>query len=612
MSGNSGMFRRVLGGLWQGLTVIRQLTANLIILAFILVLVLAFCTGGPAPLPQRAALILNPVGTIVEQASYAQTFRSLFETSTPAQQEVPLRDVLAAIRRAGADPRITALVLELGQLYRVDLSKAGEINAALQAFRATGKRLIAHGDYFSQQQYLLAAQADEVIMHPLGGVGIEGFAAYRWYLAEALAKLSLDMHVFRAGDMKSYADPYLYNAMPEAEREATGRWLNALWGNYTDQVESARELAPGTLDRLLANYVAELQARDGDSARLALETGLVDRLATRQEVDDYLLDVVGESDGYGVFSGIPFEDYLQRTEPPEADARERVSVITASGPILDGEQPAGLVGGDSLAMLLREELDNDAVKAIVLRVESGGGSAFASEIIRQGLLEAQQRGVRVVVSMGSVAASGGYWIAASADEIWATPTTLTGSIGVIATLPTADKLLARLGVHPDGVGTTALAGAFYPDRPLPPAAAELVQVSVDHLYDRFITLVATGRNMTTEAVDPVAGGRIWTGQEAVALGLVDSIGSLDEAIAAAGALAQLEHFRIHYVEPHLSPWEQLTKVLNRQFHNVFSPAPAVTDRVERLLQPLLENFALLARLNDPANMYARCLGCVAP
>ena len=613
MSDKPGLVRRVFSAFWTGLTRLRLALSNVLFLLVIVLLVAVFSGRAPEPLPAQAALILNPAGSIVEQKSYVDPMALLFSEPVPQEREVLLRDVIAAIRTAKDDPAISSLVMELDSLWSVGISKTGEIAAALAEFRASGKPIVAWGDSFTQSQYLLAAEADTIILHPMGGVLLEGFANYRWYFADALDKLSLNMHVFKAGDFKSVADPFEGNEMPAGEKEISQRWLDSLWSHYTGKVESARSLDPGSVDAYIGSFVDQLAEQGGDLAQWAMANGLVDQLQTRSEANDFLVNVVGDQDEFGNYQGVPFEYYLNRKRPLlTVPASEKVGVVTARGIILDGDQPAGRIGGDSLASLLQQAIEDDSIRAIVLRVDSGGGSAFASEIIYQRLLLAREHNKPVVVSMGSIAASGGYWIAAPADEIWATPTTITGSIGVISAFPTAERLLDRRGIHADGVGTTPLAGGLRLDRPLKPEVEALQQMVVDNLYQRFISLVAEGRNMDIEAVDAVASGRVWSGEDAQEVGLVDQLGGLDDAIAAAAGLAQLEDYQVEYIEQELSPRELFVKQFLGQASTWLGSDNELTLSIHRLAASLETSVEMLEVFNDPRGAYARCLGCVAP
>ena len=614
MTEEPGFLRRLLSGFWRGLTQARLITYNLLFLLVLVLIVLAFSGGAPEPLPKKAALVLDPAGNIVEQKSYVDPYALLLDRRDPNDREVLLRDVLDAIAYAKDDPGITALVMELDELNNVGISKSGEIIAALEDFRSSGKPMIASGEYFSQGQYLLAAQADTIILHPFGGVQIEGFSSYRLYMKEALDKLMLSMHVFRAGEHKSFVEPFMRSDMSPGEKEIAGRWLNQLWSTYTGLVEQRRQLPAGALQQYIAGYSEALQAAGGDLAQMALDQGLVDRLEARREANKSLVELVGESDKKGRYKGVGFERYLAHKRPLLDTPKDssRVGVITARGTIREGEQPAGSIGGDSLAALIDQALADEGVEAIVLRVDSGGGGVFASEVIRRKLLEAKDKNIPIVVSMGSVAASGGYWIALPADEIWATPTTITGSIGVFAAFPTVERLINRFGLYVDGVGTTELAGSFRVDRPLNPQLADMLQANVESIYQRFVGLVAEGRDLAPAEVDALAGGRVWSGYDALELGLVDHLGGLDQAVAAAAELAELDEYEVDYIELPLSPQEMLVRQLIGQLQAWgWQAGDTWQAGLSRWLAPLQTSLGMIAEMDDPSDIYARCNLCVA-
>ncbi|MCX2979260.1 signal peptide peptidase SppA [Halieaceae bacterium IMCC14734] len=613
MSKKPGLIKRLLLVIWSLLTRLRQILANLIFLLLLVVIVMAFRDSAPEALPETAALVVNPVGSIVEERAYTDPFTLLFAEPLPAEQEVLLRDVVDAIVYAKEDPAITALVLELDQLLSVGISKSSEILTAIEYFRSSGKPVIARGDYYSQGQYLLASQADTVLLHPFGGIDLQGFSNYQMYFKDLLEKMSLSMHVFRAGDYKSFVEPFTRNDMSAHEKELSRRWLERLWETYTKTVEERRGLEPGALQNGIDNYASALAGAGGDPAQLALAQGLVDELVNWDESDSIIAEHVGARNDEGYYQGVGFGRYLAQKRPiiPPGFSGDSVGVITASGAIQNGEQPAGSIGGESLSALIDQALKKDSVKAIVLRVDSGGGSVFASEVIRQKLLEVEASDKPLVVSMGSVAASGGYWIAMPADEVWATATTITGSIGVFAAFPTAEKLFNRLGVYVDGVGTTELAGAFRIDRPLNPQLAQGVQANVDNLYSRFINLVADGRSMSLEDVDAVAGGRVWSGYDALELGLVDELGGLDDAIVSAARLAQMADYEILQIATPLTPQETFLRQLREQVRVWgFGDTAGWQQGLARIAAPLRDGLSRLAEFNDPAALYVRCDLCV--
>jgi protease-4 len=604
--------RRFFQATWNGITLVRLALSNILFLVMLGLIYFVYIGGAQAPLPDKGALLLNMSGVVVDEKSPVNPLRAVLVQPTAADHQVLLRDVIEAIEYAAEDPAINSLVMELGSLANVGISKTQEIVSALETFRATGKPIIAVGDYYTQDQYLLASQADEIIAHPLGGVSLEGYASYHNYFADALEKFSVKVHVFRVGENKGAVEPYMRDDMSEQEKTISQLWLDDLWAQYTDTVESRRGLEPGSLNAYINNYKERLKLQGGDTARAAQEAGLIDQLLSRAEANDYIAEIVGVRNEDDLYEAVVFERYVARKRPLSLSAPDgdRVAVITATGSILPGDQPPGAIGGDSLARLIRGAADEEDVKAIVLRVNSGGGSLFASEVIRQQVLYAKEQGLPVVISMGAVAASGGYYIAAQADEIWATPGSITGSIGVFAAFPTFEQLLARLGVHTDGVGTTDLAGSMRSDRDLNPDLVDALNNTIEFAYDSFLGIVAQGRGMAVDAVDPVAQGRVWSAADALDKGLVDKLGSLQEAIESAAALAGVEDYTVQYVALPLSPRDMVLKQLaNRlgSFDLLRGSAAAIT--ASRWMQPM-ENAAVeLNALQDPRHIYLRCASC---
>ncbi|MBA6412785.1 signal peptide peptidase SppA [Parahaliea sp. F7430] len=605
--------RRFFGALWRGITRLRLALSNILFLLVLVLIYKLFSSGSPAPLPNKAALLLNPMGMVVDQRSPVDPLQAIFSESSPASHEVALQDLLDAIYYAADDPAINSLVLELDSLLSVGISKTTEITEALEVFRLTGKPILARGDYFTQDQYLLASQADTVILHPYGAVALEGFSSYRNYYQEALEKLSVNVHVFKAGEHKSIAEPFLRNDMSEDEQAITLRWLDQLWGQFTEIVEQRRQLTKGAVTAYVNEYAQRLAEQGGDAAQAALQAGLVDQLLNHQASNDYLAEVVGARNNEQQYEAVPFEHYLARKRPMQLSpsTAERVAVLMAEGNIVPGEQPPGTIGGDSLAAMIRHSAKREGVKALVLRINSGGGSVFASEVIRQAVLSVQADGMPVVVSMGSVAASGGYYVAASADRIFATPATITGSIGVFAAIPTFENLMARLGVHTDGVGTTDLAGSLRVDRALNEQLAEALTSSVRFTYNNFLALVAEGRDMSVEQVDRIAQGRVWSASDALERGLIDDLGSLKDAVATAGELAGLEDFEVEYVRQALSAREMLLQQLTQNIRLPLGSGSTGMPAIELLLRPLNQAAALLDALRDPAHLYMHCVACSA-
>lgn len=606
-----GFIRRLFSGLGRLFNGLRLLTVNLVFL-FVVVFIISLASNEIPQIPDKGALIVNPQGTLVDQLSYIDPLVHLLGENNNESQETLLQDVIDAITLATTDERITSIVLDLDSLARGGISKMQEIAQSLEGFRETGKKIYAIGDYYSQDQYWLAAQADEIYVHPMGGVSIEGYGLYRNYFKQALEKLEVSYHVFRVGAFKSGPEHLIRDDMSEQARQSNQFWLDQLWGEYVATVAERRSLKPLEINQYVNEMDVLLAQYHGNTATAAMAAGLIDGVKTRDEANTYLVEKVGAVDEDGFFQGVDFDSYvwLRGFEDTQPETDAVVGIIVAKGVILNGRQPAGGIGGDSLAELIHQARTDIDINAVVLRVDSGGGSPFASEIIRRELLLLQQSGKPLVVSMGSMAASGGYWISSLADEIWATPTTLTGSIGIYGAFPTLDKSLAKLGVHTDGVGTTELAGAMRLDRPLNPIAERIIQSSVEQGYEQFIDIVADGRGMDKASVEKVAAGRVWSGADAYGNGLVDKLGGLEEAIAAAAQLAELGEYRRQWIELELSPQEQFL----RELGGVLSPLgkTGMPSQWQRFVAPFRESIELLSQMNDPRGVYVQCVSCIAP
>ena len=600
----SGLIWRIL----EGIRKVLHLALLLLIFGFVLA---ALHTSIPI-IPRSAALVIAPQGQLVEQLSGDPVRRAFGEASGGPAPETLLRDVTDAIAAAKADSRIKLIVLDLDEMEPSGLSKLQEISAALRDFRASGKRVIAAGDSFSQSQYYLAAQAGEVYLDPMGEVSVTGFSYYRMYFKDAIEKLSVDLNVFRAGTFKSYTDQFSRSDMAPSEREETSVWLESLWNAYTQDVTRARSLPAGALKDYIAEQPASLAAVNGDMAKMALQRGLVTALKSRRQVADDLKGLVGEDENNHSFNSIGMSQYLsavrsKRVLKSKSDAK--VGIVVASGEIFDGHQLPGAIGGDSTSNLLREARYDNAVKAVVLRVDSPGGSEFASEKILREVQALRKAGKPVVVSMSTYAASGGYYIAAAANQIFASPTTITGSIGVFSYIPTFQRTLEKLGVKVDGIGTTPLAGDLRIDRALGPATKQLLQASVDHAYAQFVRRVADGRKKSFEDIDKIAQGRVWAGLDAQRIGLVDHLGGLKDASDAAAKLAELgANYDVDYIEPDLSLREELLMQIRSQAVRLGAWVGLIPQRseVERMLAPLLEQARAITQLKDPRGLYSYC------
>ena len=599
------------GLVWRILEGIRKVL-HLILLLVIFGFILAALHTSIPIVPRSAALVIAPEGELVEQLSSDPLRRAVGQASGGPAPETLLKDVIDAIETAKSDSRIKLIVLDVGNLSASGLSKLQEIGAALRDFRGAGKRVVVGADSLDQTQYYLAAQAGEVYLDPLGLVFVDGFSYYRMFLKDAIDKLGVDVNVFRAGTFKSFTDQFSRSDMAPSEREESSVWLEALWSAYSQDVTRARSLPANALNEYVADAPASLAAVNGDAAKLALQRGLVTGLKSRRQLADELKSLVGEDQDSHSFNSIGMNQYLasvrsKRVLRSKSDAK--VGIVVASGEILDGHQPPGTIGGDSTADLLRQARYDNTIKAVVLRVDSPGGSMFASEQILREVQTLRKAGKPVVVSMSTYAASGGYYISAAANQIFASPTTLTGSIGVFSVVPTFQRTLDKLGVKVDGIGTTPLAGNLHLDRALLPASRQILQSSVDHAYAEFLRRVGEGRKKSVEDVDKIAQGRVWAGIDAQRIGLVDHLGGLKDATDAAAKLAELgPNYDVDYVESELTLREQLLMQLRSQALRLGQMAGLIPTRseVEKVLDPLLEQARAIARLNDPRGLYAYC------
>jgi len=524
----------------------RRVFSGLIFLLMIIALVVAMQALRPS-IPDKTVLVINPKGALVEELAVPGAG---FPFGLPVAEQARMRDLIRVIHAARDDKRIRILLLNLKDMDRTSLTKLQALRRAIDDFKTSGKKVIAAADSYTQTQYYIAASADTVYLHPMGMVLLTGFSLYRNYFKDALVKMKVKVHLFRAGEYKSAAEPFVRNNMSAAARRADMALLTQLWKFYKRDVASMRGIKAEDIQNMLDHPASHVRKYNGNLAQMALKMHLVDKLATYAEVQTMMAGQLGAGNATSLPS-VTYKQYLRSLGPevtPNGD--HQIGLIVASGPILDGNQPSGAIGGDSFSKLVNMAIDDNHIKAVVLRIDSPGGSAIASETIRKALERLKQAGKPLIVSMGSMAASGGYWMAAPADEIWATPTTLTGSIGVFGLFPGFDQGLNSLGIHTDGLGTTQIAGGMRTDRPLSPKLAKVIQMSVDHVYSDFLSHVARGRRMNINKVRALAEGRVWTGADALKLGLVDKLGDLDEAIAAAAKRANLgANYQVKRVRP---------------------------------------------------------------
>jgi protease IV len=585
---------------------------HLVLLLIIFGFIIGALSVSSPVIPAKAALVIAPEGQIVEQLSGDPIQRAIDEASGNARAETLLRDLTDSIRSAAKDSRIPVLVIDTEYFAGAGQPTLEELARAIEEFKKTGKKVIAYGTAYDKAQYYLAAQANDVYVDPLGMVLIDGYESYHWFWKGLLDKVSTDIHVFRVGTYKSAVEPYSRTDMSPEAKEQAGQYLRSLWQSYQKAIVSARKLKPNALDEYANTLGDQIAASKGHAAEVALKAGLVTGVKSRLEVEQLVKQIVGEDEQDGGFKGVPFHDYVrivraeQRLVPGDGAT---IGVVVASGDILDGDQPPGTIGGASTARLIREARVDENVRAVVLRVDSPGGSMLASEEIHREIAALKAAGKPLVVSMGDLAASGGYYIAAPADEIWASPATITGSIGIYAVVPTINRTLGKVGITVDGVGTSKLSGQQRLDVGLGEDAKKIVQATIDRGYEEFLSRVASGRNKSRDQVNEIAQGHVWSGADALRIGLVDHLGSFDDAVKAAARRAKLDKWHLDYVEPSLSWAQELALQVRikaiRAVYQVDDRARRLTQLAEKL-DPLARELERFNKLSVPNRPYAYC------
>ena len=613
--------KKVFGLLFRGLDGLRKIL-HLLLLLVIFGFIFGALQGSVPKIPSDAALVLRPEGEIVEQLSGDPLQLAIAEARGLGRDETLLRDLVDALHAAKGDPRIKTVVLEFDSMAGAGQPTLDEFARAVADFRKSGKKVIASGSGFARDTYYVAAHADEVYLDPMGLLVLEGYERYRNYYKDALDKLGVDINVFRVGTYKSAVEPYLRSDMSPEDREASQAFVNSLWETYLAAVAKARGLTPEALSAYVNTFTPQVQAAKGDTAKVALQAKLVTALKTPNEVERRVMELAGKDEDKDSYRGISFRDYLRVARAENrvgTSADERIAVLVGSGEIVDADG-AGVISGDKMSSLIRKARLDEDIKALVLRVDSPGGSVAASEQIYREINAFKATGRPVVVSMGDLAASGGYYIAAPADEIWASPATITGSIGIFGLFPTAPRAVKNLGIGTDGVGTTPLSGELRIDRPIGPAASQLLQSVIEHGYEDFLARVSGGRKMTRDQVDAIAQGRVWSGRDAKRLGLVDNLGSLDDAVNAAAKRAKLVDgkWSRDYLEPDKNFAQQivssvrawaaraLLQGVDLGLSGVDTEALAALQAVRREFSPVEREMLRLRAGAVPGRLYAHC------
>lgn len=621
---------KLLRPLGQFINNIRRFIVNVVFFIILAAALLVLVSGDKTiEVKPHSLLVLNLSGIIVEQETYisaADRFAEQAFGMTESAPESYLYDILAAIDRAQYDNRISGISLELDYFWGAGLSKLQQIGERLIRFRAeSGKPVIASGDYFNQSQYYLAAHADQVLLHTEGAVAIEGFHAYQNYFATLFDKLHIRTHIFKAGDYKTATEPYQRDNMSDQARQQGLVWLNDLWQQYLAGISAQRVIHQQIVSGRVTDYLYALEAADFSESQLALQTGLVDALMSRHEMQQTLITASGHENDDHSYNAISYRDYLRSFTPlPDPSEQDIIQVIIASGTLYNGYSSAGAIGGDSLAEQLREARLNDRVKAVVLRIDSPGGSAFAAEVVRQEMLRFKDVNKPIYASFSSTAASGGYWIALGADKIYAAPTTITGSIGVFGLFLSIEDSLNTLGIGIDGISTTEMP-FIDPLKTLEPTAELIIQHSVDRTYRTFLDLVATQRQLSQQHIQQLAGGRVWTGRQAVKHGLVDALAGLGEVVEHLSTDYQIEDYYLKMPGKQQSGFDHIIDQLfsaqavvgnflvNHKLLKQRQPY-AVTNNNRRALSKLfierqLKEFSVLTEFNDPRGLYSRCTEC---
>lgn len=608
----------IIKSFWKFIQKIQSFVGTLLFLILMLILTafifgdLLFDSKGDKYEAKNGALVLDLRGAIVEQETFS---RDPYEQLLAGKlgSNTLLRDVVRAIDLAAKDDNISMLVLNFSKFSGASPSKLHYVGRKLEKFKESGKKVVSYGNLYGQSAYLLASFSDEIYMHPQGDALLYGYGGFQNYFLGFLEKIKAEVQVYRVGKYKSALEPFIRSDMSEEARVANLELYDGLWDDFIADVAKQRMIDENVIRQGIENADQLLLDLDGDLGQLALQSSLVDGLKTREEWVIYMQDQVGKGDkGQGI-NQIGLREYLaskfEFSDPRQGN--NLVAVVYAYGTVMDGDMPQGTIGGDTLSRQLREARFDDKVKAVVLRVETPGGSAFASELIRQEVLLLKKAGKPVVASMGAVAASGGYWISANADEIWANPTTITGSIGIFGAIPNIEGTLAEIGITTDGVGTTPLISAGI-NKPVPQKRANIIQSSIENGYQRFLEIVAEGRNMSVDQVNEIAQGRVWTGRKALEIGLVDKLGNIDQAIVAAASFAELTDYNIVHWEDEIPFEVQLISKLFKDQAALGEYAASIKSRPEQLLmKKITDKLSIFSTLNDPHHAYVLCTSCLA-
>ena len=530
---------------------------------------------------ENKVLWFKPIGVVVDSSvnsSPSFSFDSLALGGGTVQQH-ELKDLLKVLDMAAEDESLAAVYVNVSELGMY-ISSAFELANAVKNVRDSGKNVIAYAENFGNNAYLISSQANTVMINEYGGVNAVGFSRKREFYKDLYEKINLNYNVFVAGDFKSGPEPYTRNSMSEEDKLAWSEFADPLWNKMKDMMETGRNLQQGTIQEY-GDTLWERSLDNPEPAQIALELGMVDMVVTREDLRHWMYEKFpnDENDKNELPDSISIYEYLSIFEEDINDSENKIAVVNVEGAIMTGEAQYGVAGSDTIVKNIRNAIKDDSVKALVLRVNSPGGSVWASELITNALDEFKSTGRPIVTSMGDIAASGGVWVTTYSDEIWAKEETLTGSIGVYGIVPTLDGIYDWAGIQVDGISSTK-AGEWDERLAMPDYVTESIQASIDHTYDKFVSKVAENRNMAYKEVLSIAGGRIWSGEKALQLGLVDKIGDLDDAIKSAASFADLDDYKIVTYSKEMDPFE------------IF-------------LSELIDNFGDKLKLSNEARVFAR-------
>ena len=597
---SEGIFSRI----GTVITKTRNFVLNTLFVIILIAIIASFFTSsGSAPVPDKGALVIDPRGILVEERTFSNPLDNLWNFNYDIL-EAELGEITRAIELAENDSQIEMIILDLEGLGNISLAQGDRIIDALLQFKNSEKKIASYANSYLQSHYYVSSVADELYLNPMGSLVIDGFGGSNLYFKDFLDRYGFEAHVYRVGDYKEAVEPFIRNDMSEESKEVNMRMLDKLWAGFSEKIEKHRKLESGSINRYGVGFAEELKKTKGDFARAAIENNLVDELLTWDQARVRFGDRVGFQEDESI-NRIDYQSYLLSQGPDISFSSDKVAVINIQGPIFLGSEGMGATSADTAIQLIREARRSEEVVAIVVRVDSPGGSAFASEMIRLELELAQIDGIPVVASFASVAASGGYWLSATSDYIFAEPNTVTGSIGVFSVLFTAEKAASNIGIQTDGDATTPFSQVDPFTKPNP-QLSEALQLSVEHGYNQFVELVARGRGLERDLVEPIAQGKVWLGTEAVENGLANDLGSLPEALNKAAQLAQSENWSPLFMKKPVDPRDAFLAELLK------------TARVGSIVPETVKNIVSLSELDEliyqvkqSSRLQALCDVCVS-